>query len=175
MPCVNRVRGVCPYIASYGCQPEHRDAGLAAGRCVFELASFKAELESMTRDGDVLPEGKQREFVAAAARWASALVYLKRARAWELLVSEREIRKPADQAFASPEARTAERYVEAGHARMLRALAELRPMLTEIATLKAACSTNRAMVKAAEFLREVDPDWDRPFVLGDPRVATARA
>lgn len=175
MPCVERVRGVCPYIASYGCQPEHRDAGLAASRCVFELATFRNELESATRDGDFLPESKQRMFVAAAARWASALVYLKRARAWQLSVSEREIRKPATEAFASPEARTSERYVDAGHARMLRALAELKPMLEEIATLKAACSMSRAMAQADRILREVDPDWDRPFVLGDPRVATASA
>lgn len=173
MRCVDRIRGVCPYVSSFGCRPSDRDAGMAAGRCVFELATLRTELESTTRDGDVLPEGKQRLFVAAAARWASALVYLKRARAWQLLVSEREIRKPATEAFASPEARTAERYVDAGHARMLRALAELKPMLEEITTLKAACSTSRAMAQADEILRQVDPNWDRPFVLGDSRVASA--
>lgn len=175
MPCVERIRGHCPYMSRYGCQAQHRTAGLAAGRCVFELASFKHKLETMTRDRDVLPDAKQREFVAASARWASAVIYLERARSWQLVVFDRDVRKPGVEAFASSAARTAERYVEGGHARMLRALAELKPMLEEIAVLKAACSTSRAMAEADEILREVDPDWDRPFVLGDARVTTASA
>jgi hypothetical protein len=159
LPCTLRDRGCCVYRRAYECQDEDRALGLQLGHCTIEHAKANALLTDVARGVEWLPENRRAEFMAACRVWVASVVYLHRARAWQA-----ELWNRGEDAF-SPAGRIAERYVDAGRNRMLRAIRTLRPMQEEIRVLRVACASAKAMAAAMRLLEAEHPERLRPKVL----------
>lgn len=90
MPCVKDRRTPCPYRRRFGCADAHRDLGVSLGRCVFEVAQREQFIDDANRDLEWVPEEDRRRYAMAMARWIDAVIYARRAQAWQTIAFDRE-------------------------------------------------------------------------------------
>ncbi len=164
MPCVERVGAECPYRTVFGCTVEDKALGVELGKCVFEVARRETLLEDYNPLVEYVPEEGRREFAYAVVRLIDALLYSARATMWRGIAFNQAVAEGRDP-FRSPDARAAERYVDAGANRMLRTLAIVRPLVDEARKVKAGCATWKAHLAFRRMMDETNPGWNRPKVL----------